>query len=176
MRLLLVTRESNKYWVTKNISAFNATWWGVAITYIGVITSCCFINMSMNPGGEEMYDWYNEGGARITYAKIFQTSAFVINLVGTLLVCFGIYWFKVHCKTRISVKGACFTCLFIYYVVWQSLITMMIGAGIIIFSSAYNWLPATVLGMTFMNLPFLSAMSGSDSFCEIFGVTASYYF
>jgi hypothetical protein len=37
----------------------------------------------------------------------------VINLVGTLLVCFGIYWFKVHCKTRISFKCACFTCLFI---------------------------------------------------------------
>jgi len=27
-----------------------------------------------------------------------------------------------------------------------------------------------------MNLPFLSAMSGSDSFCEVFGKTASFYF
>jgi len=53
---------------------------------------------------------------------------------------------------------------------------VFIFTSIIIFDFAWNWLPATIAGMTFMNFPFLSAMSGSDSFCAYFGKTAAFYF
>jgi len=47
---------------------------------------------------------------------------------------------------------------------------------VIVFGLTYEWLPSTLVGMTFMNMPVLSALTGNDSFCEFFGVDASLYF
>jgi hypothetical protein len=176
MRLLLVTRLSNNYGLTKSLSTFNKVWWGIAASYISVIVLCCFINMCMNPGGGELYYWWPSSGARIAFSKIFLIMVSLINIAGTVLVCIGIHWFNIHRRTRMIAKGGCLSGLLIYYIIWQSIISIFVLLTPFMLNSAVNWLPPTIAGMTFMNLPFVSAMSGSDSFSQILGKTASFYF
>jgi len=176
MRLLLVTRHSNKFTITSNPSTFNKFWWGIAASYIAVIFLCMLINMCMNPGGNDKFDWYDFSGARVAFAKIFQTFAFLINAMGTILVCIGIHWFNVHRRTRLVPKGGCYAGLYIYYVIWQCIYTVFVLLAVILLDTTTSWLPSTIAGMSFMNLPFLSAMSGSDSFSDIFGKSADFYF
>jgi hypothetical protein len=115
MRLLLVTRLSNNYSFTKELSSYNKVWWGVAGSYIGLIFLCCLINMCINPGGDEMYDFYMNDGARVAFTKIFQISVFLIDMVGTIILFMGVKWLNVHRTTRIMPKGGCFAGLFIYF-------------------------------------------------------------
>jgi hypothetical protein len=176
MRLLLVTRLSNKYSFTKELGAYNKAWWGVAGTYIFVILLCSIVLMCISPDGSDVFSWWSSSGTRRAFSKIFQILTILINFIGTVLVCMGIHWFNFHRKTHRSKKGGCISCLLTYYVIWQSIISVFVLLTGIILNAAVNWLPATIVGMTFMNLPFLSAMSGSDSFCEIFGKTAWFYF
>jgi len=118
MRLLLVTRLSNNYRLTKSLSTYNKVWWGTAAPYIFLIVLCCFINMCMNPGGSGLYSWWENSGAREAFSKIFLLLVTLINFAGTVLVCIGIHWFNVHRKTRMIAKGGCFAGLFIYYIIW----------------------------------------------------------
>jgi len=118
MRLLLVTRLSNNFGFTKELSSFNKVWWGVAASYLAIIFVCCLTNMCMNPGGDDMFSWYYSSGARLVLTKIFQCSAFLINLLGIILVCMGIHWYNKHRRTRMIAKGGCFAGLYVYYVVW----------------------------------------------------------
>ena len=118
MRLLLVTRLRNNFGFTKELSSFNKVWWGIAAPYLTLIFLCCLINMCMNPGGQSMFIWYDNSGARVAFSKIFQISVFLMNLLGTIMLCIGIHWFNVHRKTRFIPKGGCFAGLFVYFAVW----------------------------------------------------------
>jgi hypothetical protein len=72
----------------------------------------------------------------------------------------GIHWFNIYRKTRTIKDGGRYSCRLIYYAVWQSIITLFLALVPLMLNNAVSWLPVTIVVMTVMNLPLVSAMSG----------------
>lgn len=147
----------------------------MAGTYLSLVILSVLILLCIEPSSN-IYDWYVYSGVRLAFAKILQLSVFAINLLSTILICLGIHWMGVHRRRHIVRNGGCMNGILIYFVIWQAIITVFYALVVFYLQLWVNWLPATITGITAIQLPFLSALSGSESFCEVFGRSAEHYF
>jgi hypothetical protein len=93
------------------------TWWGVVGIYLSLIVLCNVINLCLSPGGDANYSWFEESILRLVFAKIFQLSVLLINIVGIGFISLGIYLFDILRKQSKVENGDTIKGFFIYYVV-----------------------------------------------------------
>lgn len=176
-RLLAVCKHCEDWCITEDHGMHFVTWWGVVGIYLSLIVLCNVINLCLSPGGDANYSWFEESIVRLVFAKIFQLSVLLINIVGIGFISLGIYLFDILRKQSKVENGDTIKGFFIYYVVCQSIIAALISYALVCLNEySIKWLPITIVVMNFMNLPLLSSLCYSGSFCDTFGRETSSYF